>query len=111
MASRTASTALRLGARTAQRSAPRAAVLPAKEASMGLRHFTSAPRNVTGLPKKSALGTVGYSSQRRFISERPDGRGKIYEFEDVRPRQTTAQLCSTPDASQAPYAPSTLRAP
>jgi rhodanese-related sulfurtransferase len=50
---------------------------------MGLRNFISAPRNVAGLPKKSTLSITSQSSQRRYISERPDGRGKIYEFEDV----------------------------
>ncbi|KAF3048416.1 hypothetical protein E8E12_011784 [Didymella heteroderae] len=83
MASKTASMALRLGARTAQRSAARAAVLPAKGASMGLRNFTSDPRNVAGLRKKSAVSIASQCLQRRYISERPDGRGAIYEFEDV----------------------------
>ena len=86
MASKTAFMAQRLGARAAQRSAARAAVLPAKEASMGLRNFTSGPRNVAALSKKSTLSVASPSSQRRYISERPDGRGKVYEFEDVRPR-------------------------
>lgn len=77
--------ALRLGARTAQRTAACAAVLPAKEASMGLRNFTSAPRNISGLRQKSAISIPSQCLQRRYISERPDGRGRIYEFEDVRP--------------------------
>jgi hypothetical protein len=72
---------------------------------MGLRNFISAPRNVAGLPKKSTLSITSQSSQRRYISERPDGRGKIYEFEDVRPRQPPTPLRSTPDASQAPDSP------
>ena len=84
MASKTASMALRLGARTAQRTAARAAVLPAKEASMGLRNFSSAPRNIRGLQQRSAISITGQVSQRRYISERPDGRGRIYEFDDVR---------------------------
>jgi hypothetical protein len=83
MASKTASMALRLGARTAQRAAARAAVLPAKEASMGLRSFTSAPRNVRSLQQRSAISITGQVAQRRYISERPDGRGRVYEFEDV----------------------------
>lgn len=85
MASKTVSMGLRLGARTAQRTAARAAVLPAKEASMGLRNFNSASRNISGFQKKSAIGVTSQFSQRRYISERPDGRGRIYEFEDVRP--------------------------
>lgn len=76
--------ALRFGARTAQQAA-RAAVLPAKEASIGLRNFTSAPRDISRLQKRSAIGVACQISQRRYISARPDGRGKLYEFEDVRP--------------------------
>lgn len=95
MTSKTASTIMRLspfgasrvGARTAQRTAARAAVLPVKEASMGLRNFTGAARNAARLDKKSAISIANQCSQRRYISERPDGRGKIYEFEDVRPLQ------------------------
>ncbi|KAL1596760.1 hypothetical protein SLS59_007792 [Nothophoma quercina] len=75
--------ALRLGARTAQRTAARAAVLPAKEASIGLRNFSSAPRNIRGLQQRSAISITGQVSQRRYISERQDGRGRIYEFDDV----------------------------
>jgi hypothetical protein len=60
---------------------------------MGLRNFTSAPRNVAALPKTSTLSIASQSPQRRHISERTDGRGKIYEFEDVRPRQQ--QRCTT----------------
>ncbi|KAF9693366.1 hypothetical protein EKO04_008641 [Ascochyta lentis] len=83
MASKTASMALRLGARTALRTAARAVVLPAKEANMGLRNFTTAPRNISGFQKQSDINIVGQVSQRRYISERPDGRGRLYEFEDV----------------------------
>lgn len=83
MASKTASMALRLGTRTAQRSAARAVVLPAKEASMGLRSFSSAPGNVASFRTKSATSVANQFSQRRYISERPDGRGRVYEFEDV----------------------------
>lgn len=82
MASKTTSVALRLGARAAQRTATRAAVLP-KEAGMGLRNFTTAPRNISSLKQRSAISIAGQISQRRYISERPDGRGRIYEFEDV----------------------------
>lgn len=77
--------ALRFGARAAQRTATRAVVLPAKEASMGLRNYTTAPRNTTGLQKRAALSIIGQVSQKRYISERPDGRGRNYEFEDVCP--------------------------
>ncbi|KAH6629391.1 Rhodanese-like domain-containing protein [Boeremia exigua] len=83
MASKSASMALRLGARAAQRTATRAAVLPAKEASMGLRNFTTVPRSIRSLRGKSAISFASPLSQRRFISERPDGRGRVYDFEDV----------------------------
>ncbi|KAF1926960.1 Rhodanese-like protein [Didymella exigua CBS 183.55] len=92
MAARTASKTMRLpglvathphGLVAARLGAVRAAVLPAKEASMGLRNFTSIPKNIAGLHKKSVIGFVNQCSRRRFISERPDGRGRIYEFEDV----------------------------
>jgi hypothetical protein len=76
--------ALRFGARTAQQTATRALVLPAKEASIGLRNFATAPRNISGLQKRSAISIAGQVSQRRYITERPDGRGRVYEFEDVR---------------------------
>lgn len=62
----------------------RAAVSPAKEASMGLRNFSNAPRNITRLSQRSPVSVTNSFSQRRFISERPDGRGRIYEFDDVR---------------------------
>lgn len=80
--------ALRFGTRTAQRTAARAVVLPAKEASMGVRNFTSARRNVAALQQRPVAGIVGQVSQRRYISERSDGRGRVYEFEDVRPHLT-----------------------
>ncbi|KAF2623296.1 Rhodanese-like protein [Macroventuria anomochaeta] len=83
MASKTASMALRLGTRTAQRTAARAVVLPTKEASMGLRNFTTASRNISNLQLRPAISIAGQVSQRRYISERPDGRGRIYDFEDV----------------------------
>ncbi len=76
--------ALRLGARTVQRAATRAAVLPAKEASLGLRNCTTAPRNISSVRDKSAVAIVRPFTQRRCISERPDGRGRIYQFDDVR---------------------------
>ncbi|KAJ4355251.1 hypothetical protein N0V95_003081 [Ascochyta clinopodiicola] len=83
MASRATSTALRFGARTAQRTAIRAVVLPAKEASMGLRNLTTAPRNIGSFQRQSAISIAGRVSQKRYISERPDGRGRLYEFDDV----------------------------
>ncbi|KAJ4312561.1 hypothetical protein N0V94_007376 [Neodidymelliopsis sp. IMI 364377] len=76
--------ALRLGTRT---TAVRAAVvLPTKEASMGLRNFATATRNVGGLRQRhqtSAVSVAAQVVQRRWISERGDGRGRLYEFEDV----------------------------
>lgn len=95
MASKTASMALRFGARAAQRTATRAVVLPAKEASMGLRNFASAPRSIAGLQRGSGISITGQVGQRRCISERPDGRGRNYEFEDVRlPSITYSSLYS-----------------
>lgn len=72
--------AMRLGARAASR----AAVLPAKEASMGLRNLTTSPRHISSLRQNAAISISSPFSQRRFISERPDGRGRVYQFEDVR---------------------------
>lgn len=77
--------ALRLGARTAQRTATRAAVLPSKEARTGLRNFSTAPRSINLQAQRPAISIAIPFAQKRCISERSDGRGgKIYEFEDVR---------------------------
>ena len=88
MASKSLSTALRLGARTAQRTATRAAVLPSKEARAGLRDlrdFSTAPRSINLQSQRPAISFASPFSQKRGISERSDGRGgKIYQFEDVR---------------------------
>ncbi|KAG9198575.1 hypothetical protein G6514_009816 [Epicoccum nigrum] len=87
--------ALRVGVRTAQRTATRAAVLPSKQARVqaGLRDFSTAPRSISLQSQRPApapapapalaISIASAISQKRCISERPDGRGKIYEFEDI----------------------------
>ncbi|KAF2998853.1 hypothetical protein E8E13_003464 [Curvularia kusanoi] len=82
MASRTLSTAFRLSARAAARRT--AAVQPPKEASIGLlRNLSTASRPLNFASQKPCLSIATPFSQRRCISERSDGQGRVYEFEDV----------------------------